>query len=238
MQNSVKTVTKKLLELLNLVPLSSYKYLEASVQHQLSIAEKTLDFQFRTFMRDYVETVVLPRATRVRKRDYAHKTYTKTARRRFLPVNAKTGYQNFILELDCLSRINEAVDEQDLPRHFPVLVDFDPDKLTITCSHDGESLEILRKPVHIPNPAAQIRQITETLAQARIKHLDMHPSGKNLLVDPKGRLTVVDFDMAQVDGLSLSSSVDERLANDEMVLTGARILAILQAQKYITLGVG
>ena len=122
-----------------------------------------------------------------------------------------TAKQAFFLELDCLARINQVMIGQTTLRHFPRLRGFDVDALILELSWDGVSLDNLASPQVIPQADRQIDDIVATLERADICHLDIHESGKNLLIDSEGRLTLIDFNRAVIGNTPINPLVGRRL---------------------------
>ncbi|WP_156824353.1 hypothetical protein [Thioalkalivibrio thiocyanoxidans] len=162
--------------------------------------------------------------------------YTKQFRTRFQNWNGMTAYQNFILELDCMSRINRVLETGDIRRHFPRLVQFDVKSLTVTYSYEGVGVNNLQESVVVPRVWEQLDEIDRTFKRARVVHLDMHRSGKNLLVGSKGNITVIDFDVAQAGGLSFNWSIDKRIESGKLVASKANMFDILASHRYVRLG--
>ena len=63
----------------------------------------------------------------------------------------------------------------------------------------------------VNNPARQIEEIVRLMEVAGVRHLDLRPDGKNLCVSHEGRLMLIDFDVAVLEGeMPLSAQVFER----------------------------
>jgi len=94
-------------------------------------------------------------------------------------------------------------------RHFPVIQDPSYIKLkfeyTFSLSYCGECLDpnyTFDKNNHsykITNLDEQLSCIISNLKKSNIKHLDMHPSGKNLCISSSNILSVIDFGVASVN---------------------------------------
>ncbi len=203
---------------------------------RLAVAERSLNYAFEKGFRSYIRQVVLPRAREVQEGDMECRVYTKQFRTRFQNWNGMTAYQNFILELDCMSRINRVLETGDIRRHFPRLVQFDVKSLTVTYSYEGVGVNNLQESVVVPRVWEQLDEIDRTFKRARVVHLDMHRSGKNLLVGSKGNITVIDFDVAQAGGLSFNWSIDKRIESGKLVASKANMFDILASHRYVRLG--
>lgn len=123
-----------------------------------------------------------------------------------------TREQAFLLEVNCLIRLNEV--ERDSPRrHFPVLLDIDPERQRFAMTRVGLPLTDLpagpQTVVH--DLGAQAACIVRRLERAGVVHLDLHRSGKNLAVDRTGTVSLIDFDVAALDGVAWSGWIRERL---------------------------
>ena len=57
----------------------------------------------------------------------------------------------------------------------------------------------------------QVNCIIYNLKKNKIKHLDMHISGKNICINKKGHLSVIDFDYAVIDDNCLSEKIKTKL---------------------------
>lgn len=149
-----------------------------------------------------------------------------------------TALQAFFLELDCLARINRVLGDLPTPRHFPLLRGFGVDDLVLELSWDGASLDKLTTPHTIPEADRQIDDIVATLEQADICHLDIHESGKNLLVDSEGRLTLIDFNRAVIGNRPVNPLMARRLPppSQRADFHHARITRCLDNHPLITLG--
>jgi len=153
--------------------------------------------------------------------DYHKGTVTK----KFKSSNRFTGLsanQSYHLEVSILERLNAPnlspaticsnVNLERTARFFPKLLARNDATLTFTTSYDGTSLDQIyeknRKardnfcslPLSFVIQAAEC--MVTLLERAHVKHMDMDPSGKNMLIH-RNRLTLYDFDIAQIDGTSL-----------------------------------
>lgn len=199
----------------------------------IQLAEQTIDFQFKKLMGEYIETQVVPLASAVKAPKFDSQVYVKRFTSKYQTWNSMSAYQCFILELDCLSRINCAMQSRNKTKHFPILVDFDLNTLTITISNNGNALNKLKEPFVVKNLSLQIEEIFETLKQAKVIHLDMVTSGKNVVVNKEGILTIIDFNMAQANGYSFNHCVEKRILDKTYTLTKECFLDIIKKNKNI-----
>lgn len=207
-------------------------------KESISIPEKTIDYQFKKLMGSYINDEIIPRADKVKHPAYPDKTHKKVFKSRYRNWNAMSAYQNFILELDCLSRINETMWSIEKVKHFPILVDYDIESLEITISHNGESLnQIQNGGIRIERSEAkrQVIDALDILDKAKVVHLDMCRSGKNIVINNKQVFTFIDFNMAQANGISFNYCVEQRINEHSHTLTKDMFFSILERNKNIIL---
>lgn len=132
-------------------------------------------------------------------------------------ISGLTARQAFFLEASCLIRLQE---HGEGARHFPAPVALDPVGHRITMTRQGTSLDLLDPPQRAERAALirgdhrdQLRLIVETLERARVVHLDMHPNGRNIAVCEAGTISLIDFDMATIDGHAFSGEIARRHAD-------------------------
>ena len=138
------------------------------------------------------------------------------------PWNGLTRKDGFDLEKDCLTIVNSNFECLCgvKCKHFPKIILCNPDKYKFKFSNCGYSLnkyELLVntkkiKPITIKNMEEQIDCIIYNLKKCKIKHLDMHPSGKNICINNKGIISLIDFDIAAIDNNYKSENIKD-LAN-------------------------
>lgn len=138
-------------------------------------------------------------------------TLWKTARERLLWTGL-SAEQAFYLECECLHRL--ACAGQAGAQHFPQLVAIAPETLSFEITHQGRTvLDLVTqgRRLALPNIEDQLARIAASLRRARVVHLDMHEDGRNLAVSSDGRISVIDFDLAALDGVAFSGAISERL---------------------------
>ena len=138
------------------------------------------------------------------------------------PWNGLTRKDGFDLEKECLTIVNSNFECLCgvKCKHFPKIILCNPDKYKFTFSNCGYSLnkyELLVetkkiKPITIKNMEEQIDCIIYNLKKCKIKHLDMHPNGKNICINNKGIISLIDFDIAAIDNNYKSENIKD-LAN-------------------------
>ena len=143
----------------------------------------------------------------------------KTQNNKINPWNGLTRKEGFNLEKDCLILLNSnfkcLCDVKC--EHFPKIISCDPGKYKFIFSNCGYSLEKYErlvktkkiKPIIIKNMEEQIECIIYNLKKSKIKHLDMHPSGKNVCINNKGIISVIDFDIASIDNNYKSKQIKD-----------------------------
>ena len=209
--------------------------LRHKTDEQLSTAEQSVDYLFSMHFRTYIEEEVLPRAAKVRRPHHDGPVHGKRARTRFFRWNGMSAYQNFILELDAISRINAAMLELGETRHFPLLVDFSIPGRTITLTHVGTTLPELREPILVHEVEAQVLRIQAILEQAGVLYLDMHSSGKNLAVSPDGILNVIDFDMVRTGDIPFGPAVEDMHRRGSGLISLENIRSMLERCPCVTI---
>jgi RIO-like serine/threonine protein kinase len=110
--------------------------------------------------------------------------------------------QSFLLEVECLSRLEGS-------KHFPKILSVDRAGMAIVMTNQGTSLDKLRRRVRVANYEDQIRDMCKQLADQNTCHLDVLP--KNVCVSESGILSLIDFDVASVDGLCPTPELEERM---------------------------
>jgi hypothetical protein len=132
-----------------------------------------------------------------------------TKNTRINPSSGLTRKKGFNLEKDCLIILNSNFKClcDGKCSHFPKILSCNKDEYTFTLSNCGYSLDKYEllvktkkiKPIIIKNMKEQIECIIYNLKKCKIKHLDMHPSGKNICINNKGIISLIDFDIASID---------------------------------------
>lgn len=127
-----------------------------------------------------------------------------------------TAVQRLYIESWCLYRLNTSPSSDFDSAHFPELYSFDHELGSIEMSHCGPSLDQICQDspsIVVHNPAMQIDEIVSLMEEAGVRHLDLRPDGKNLCVSFDGRLSLIDFDIAVLEGeMPMSAQVFERYA--------------------------
>jgi len=144
-----------------------------------------------------------------------------------------TRKQNFFLELDAISRINIAMRELGIDKHFPLLVDYSCNYKSITLSHVGISLKDLQEPIFVTNVDIQIDSICKVLEAAKVKHIDMHPNGKNLVINEAGIISLIDFDIAICGDLPFNNVVVQRLKKGTGLTSADSIIETLKKNEFV-----
>jgi len=204
---------------------------------RIYIASDTIDHLFRRLQSDCISQAYL-RADKMIKHNSLRAGegfFIKTFRNKFSPHNGKTAYQNFILELDCLGRINEVMSNNNEYEHFPILLGYDSKALTIRMSNRGRSIKDLREPILVEGLHRQVNNIHRILTEARVIHLDCTGNGKNLLINKSGILSLIDFDIAVANANPFSHKIVYRLANSICIFSPDYAIKILSEHPFVTI---
>ena len=136
--------------------------------------------------------------------------------------NGLTRKEGFNLEKDCLILLNSnfkcLCDVKC--EHFPKIISCDPGKYKFIFSNCGYSLNKYKhlvktkkiKPIIIKNMEEQIECIIYNLKKSKIKHLDMTACGKNVCINEKGVISLIDFDIASIDNNYKSKQIENKAA--------------------------
>ena len=135
----------------------------------------------------------------------------KAAQERFVSTGL-TGEQSFALEANCLIRLNGAEAGRER-RHFPLLAEADREGMTLATTWAGRSLDSLEpdRSVAVRDLPGQVEAIVAGLDRAGVIHLDLHASGKNLIVSEDGTLSLIDYGTAVLDRVPWSAVMREKL---------------------------
>src|SRR5205085_2010613 len=122
----------------------------------------------------------------------------------------------FKLEKDCLDILkkNYQCTCSHQRQHFPTILKSDPQKFKFELTDQGTSIDVLiseHRKVKIADLEEQIDCIVSNLRRNRIRHLDIHDSGKNMCVDKSGNISLIDFDVATIGNQYLSDTLKERM---------------------------
>lgn len=136
--------------------------------------------------------------------------------------NGLTRKEGFDLEKDCLTILNsnfECLCDVKC-EHFPKIISYNEDKYKFIFSNCGYSLDKYKlllkkkviKPIIIQNMEDQIDCIIYNLKKCKIKHLDIHYNGRNICINNKGIISLIDFDLASIDN-NYKSKTLKKLGN-------------------------
>lgn len=125
-----------------------------------------------------------------------------------------TARQRLYIESWCLKRLNTSSPKGFESVYFPELYSVSTESSFIEMSHCGTSLDQICRngpAIVVNNPARQIEEIVHLMEVSGVRHLDLRADGKNLCVSAEGRLTLIDFDIAVLEGeIPFSAQVFER----------------------------
>jgi tRNA A-37 threonylcarbamoyl transferase component Bud32 len=132
-----------------------------------------------------------------------YKTFKLRKRNRY---SGLIGSDSFLLEKKCIDNLSQKYNCECKKKrnHFPSIksVEKTKNKKIIEMTHLGESINKLSKnqKKYIKkkkvNFKEQISCILNNLKKSETYHNDMHKSGKNLIVNKKGDLSLIDFNIA------------------------------------------
>ena len=139
-------------------------------------------------------------------KDNVTKKYKKTN-----VVSGLTASEAYHLEVTILGRLNAITPPANCKheRFFPKLLARNDGHLTVTTTMDGIPLKFLKNYSQLCSipfcTAIRTAKCMDTLLEmARVKHLDQQVDGKNMLIQGH-RLTLYDFDVAEIDNISTST---------------------------------
>jgi len=120
----------------------------------------------------------------------------------------------FQLEKSCLTKLNsnfECICNIKC-NHFPQIINDYPKKYTFLLTDCGFSLDRDESnSIIVRNIEEQVNCIIHNLKKNKVKHLDMHISGKNICINKEGNISVIDFDYAVIDDNCLSDKIKTKL---------------------------
>lgn len=102
--------------------------------------------------------------------------------------------------------------------HFPKIITCNLEKykfILTNCGYSLDKYELLVKtkkikPIIIKNVDEQIECIIYNLKKCKIQHLDMVYNGKNICINNKGIISLIDFDIASIDNNYKSEEIRNR----------------------------
>ena len=105
-------------------------------------------------------------------------------------------------------------------QHFPILYKYDDINHTFVLSNCGKTIKYIKSPCtgkrireyYHKNLNTQVDCILYNLKKNKIKHFDMY-NGRNLCINKKGVVSLIDFDTAVIDNNYLSETIKNRPEN-------------------------
>lgn len=142
-------------------------------------------------------------------------TIIKKPTRKFKRSNGLELSEYIILEKDCLELIekNYKCKCKQKRSHFPKIIKFDRVRSEFELTDQGSSIDTMitnKKRITVPDMDEQIDCILDNLSRNKIRHLDLHDSGKNVCVDKAGTISLIDFDVASVGSTFKSTTLHSR----------------------------
>lgn len=130
------------------------------------------------------------------------KVYVKRVTdKEFQPGDARYLFET---ELICLKLLKGC-------KHFPQLIEADEEKLIITMTHCGETLQYIKGKLFIPDLHKQVNAIINTLKEKGIYHLDLPiMNGQNICIKD-GVIHLIDFGAVYFKNRDNTEGVKERM---------------------------
>ncbi len=165
----------------------------------------------------------------------------KQPKREFKKSNGLTLPQYFRLEKACLEILNTNYKCKCARKrnHFPAILKCDIKKCIFELSDQGISIDTMiqeRKKVRITDLDEQLDCILDNLKRNKIRHLDIHDSGKNMCIDKFGNISLIDFDVASIGNNYMSETLKERsnkYGNYDQYLVKAKSKMLRMTKKVI-----
>ena len=138
------------------------------------------------------------------------------------PWNKLTQKQGYELEKNCLQLLEqnyECICEKK-KIHFPQIIKYDDKKFKLFLSINGISLNkyeqflklnVIDKFEMKSNIEKQVDCILHNLQKSKIKHFDLAP--KNICINEVGTISLIDFDIASINDIGMSSNLQKRNDN-------------------------
>ena len=144
-------------------------------------------------------------------------SFTKKATLQYKSANGLTIKEYYRLERRCLRLLNKNYECicKIKKEHFPKIIKYNSKEYELELTHKGINVKrlILRKrKMKISDASEQINCILYNLKKNKIRHLDIHDSGKNVCIDSAGTISLIDFDLAAIDENYLSLILKNRLS--------------------------
>ncbi len=142
-------------------------------------------------------------------------TIIKKPKRSFKNSNGLSIDKYFALEKECLELIkkNYKCKCRKKHQHFPVIINSNSEKHELELSYQGTSIARMvstKQTIKISDAEEQLDCIIRNLRRNKIRHLDLHHSGKNMCIDKYGIISLIDFDVASIGSDYESSVLQER----------------------------
>ena len=139
----------------------------------------------------------------------------------------QTADDSYKLEKKCLTLLNQNYEctcrQGSIYHHFPNIINNYDFATTLVLSNNGTSIDKLNENVNVYNIDEQLDCIINNLKKNKINHLDMVPDGRNLCVNKNGVISLIDFEISEIDNTNLKN----------YYILKERIRMILNKCKYI-----
>ena len=116
---------------------------------------------------------------------------------------------------------------------FPVIYKYNKNYFKL--SNNGKSINKLRNKVIVYNYKLQLKNIIYNLKKNNIKYLDMTPCGKNLVVNKKGIISLIDFNLVQINNFPSTLILNKKGKNFTYEKLYKSMENILKKNRYIIL---
>nr|QFG74490.1 MAG: hypothetical protein [Megaviridae environmental sample] len=170
----------------------------------------------------YIISLTLSKKKQKQETDlYKMRIITKSTKNMFInPWNGLRRHESFNLEKDCLQIINNNFNCICKKKcyHFPEIINYDNKRYKFFLSIRGLSLNnyhrflnynIIKKIVLNKHQIEeQVNCITHNLEKSKVAHLDL--ASKNICIDNEGTLSLIDFDIACINGRCISSKIQKK----------------------------
>ena len=140
----------------------------------------------------------------------------------YVKIQFKKEYQ---LEKKCLKRIekNYICSCENNCNHFPKIIYFNDYFNLLIITDSGTDLKYLNKPITIENFEQQLNCILKNFERSKINQNDIVP--KNICINDKGILSIIDFDLATIDNFS----------NNDLIYLKKNIIKHVNKNNYLIL---
>ena len=164
-----------------------------------------------------------------------------------IQINPYTGYYNYFckhkeyIALKILENISKIIIPKNYKyvNFFPIVIDYKINNFIILSNEgiDLQKIKTMNYKIIVYNTIQQINFIIKILNKSGIEHLDLNLNGKNICINKKGKISLIDFDICYIKNYDkkLNIKMRERLSRHRNYNTFNRILQILQSTPNLKL---